>query len=92
MQNFKYYYQMDKETFLKCYKLTKEDNEAIKDSVERLHLDYDTAKRLRLHKVQEDSRYQDPEQVKILNKHIKDMEERIRKMSENHWNRSGRFL
>lgn len=86
MQNFKYYYQMDKETFLKCYKLTKQDKEDINDSVNRLGLDYDTAKNLKLHKIQEDSRFKDPEQLKIINKHLDDMQKRIENMSKIHFN------
>lgn len=76
MQNFKYYYQMPKELFEKNYKLTQEDIDDINDTVKRMKLEYETAKHLRLHKIYEDSRFDDPKNKWILEKLDKYYEER----------------
>ena len=86
MQLYKYYYQMPKDLFYKSYKLTDKDEEDIKDSVKRLGLDYNTAKGLRLNKIYEDSRYKDPEQIKIINRHLEEIEKNHKKLSEKMFN------
>lgn len=76
------YYKLSKEDFLKCYKLTKQDKEDIDDSVNKLKLSNSEATGLRLHKIYEDSKWDDLKfKTRVFDVHLKNMENRIKNMS-----------
>ena len=71
-------YQMTKEEFEVKYILTKEDKEAIKDSVERFSWGEETATVLRKQKVYEDLRYKhDKQHAKNIDKHLENFRKQI---------------
>jgi len=65
-----HYYKMSKEEFYNNYKLTTEDKEQIKKSVEVFGFDEETAKGLRLNKVYEDSKLLDEDFKKNVKEHL----------------------
>ena len=69
-----HYYKMSKEEFYNTYKLTDEDKEEIKKTVEEIGLDEETARGLRLNKVYEDSKFLDDNYKKLVKKMLNDME------------------
>ena len=66
----KYYYQMSQQEFYATYQLTDEDKNEIKNSIDKLGFSKELATGLRKQKVYEDSRYQDIEERKKIEKHL----------------------
>ena len=76
------YIQMTKEEFNAKYQLTKEDKEAIKESIETFSWDEETAKVIRIQKVYEDLRYKhDKQHQKNVDKHIEQWAKQIASMA-----------
>ena len=72
-QTYKHFFQMTKEEFFTTYQLTTEDKKAINDSINRFGFSQETAKGLRLQKVYEDSRWNDTDEIKNLEKHLQNL-------------------